>query len=180
MVPLSLSPGPTAVGRKQYRSSSGGTGSSTPTPDVVRGIHDAIQPKLNALADHKEAWFSGGSVVPSIQFYPMDEPQPGAGSAPYMISSSAESKDYGDDVWPKEFELRCGQLLATFHAGRYLGEAIRRCPHCTKVFLQLRKNATYCGPACYSVVGMRKLREKQRTQKELKVKRTTRKKGVRR
>lgn len=179
MVPLSLSPTPTTVGRKRYPSPGGGTGSASPTRDVVRRIHDAITPKLDALADRKGASFSCNSVSHSIQFDSMGDPQQRAGYAPHLISSSANVAGYGHDVWPDEFVLRCAQSLATFHAGRNLVDAIRRCPHCQKIFLQFRRNAIYCGPACYSVAGMRRLREKERAEKALTLKRKTRRKGVR-
>ena len=44
------------------------------------------------------------------------------------------------------------ELLKTF------GGSIRRCPHCSTIFLQFRRNAQYCGRKCQSVAVMRKKR----------------------
>jgi hypothetical protein len=178
MVPLSLSPAPVDRKRpgdpKQYSSSGGGTGSVSPTPDDVKNIRNAIAQPLKDLADGATGIDVGGQVTMSESFRIYRQ----KGDGPPFISSQTNVTGYGHYLWPKEFELRVRRLLKTFVHG------IRRCPHCQHLFLQLRRNATYCGPACYSVAGMRRLREKeraeqQRAEKALTLKRKTRKKGVR-
>ena len=61
------------------------------------------------------------------------------------------------------------------HMGRLLeqfGASIRRCHHCSKFFLQLRRNAMYCGRSCQSVAVMRRIRQegtrKQRVPRKVK------------
>lgn len=170
MVPLSVSPVPADRKRpgepKLYSSSSGRTGKVSPTPDDVKNIHNAIAQTLKDMADGATNIDFGGDIpiLESFRIYR----QKGDGS--HFYSSTINVKGYGQRS--NEFVLRVRRLLPEF------GDKIRRCPQCQHLFLQLNRNATYCGPACYSVAGMRKLREKQRAQKELKLTRKPRKKGV--
>jgi hypothetical protein len=41
--------------------------------------------------------------------------------------------------------------------------SVRRCPYCSKLFLQLRRNAVYCDRACQSVAIMKQLRQNERS-----------------
>jgi hypothetical protein len=45
-----------------------------------------------------------------------------------------------------------------FDLFREHAQSIRRCPHCSRVFLQLRRSAMYCSRACQSVATMQKRR----------------------
>lgn len=40
--------------------------------------------------------------------------------------------------------------------------AITRCPHCSRIFLKLRRHARYCSRKCHSVAGMREQRAQER------------------
>jgi hypothetical protein len=54
------------------------------------------------------------------------------------------------------------------HFGRLLGElgaSIRRCPHCSKWFLQFRKSAQYCGRTCQNRAGAEAARARERIAK---------------
>ena len=41
------------------------------------------------------------------------------------------------------------------------GSLLSKCPHCGRIFIQLRKNAMYCDRKCQRVAVMRKIRAKQ-------------------
>jgi hypothetical protein len=41
------------------------------------------------------------------------------------------------------------------------GSLLSKCPHCSRIFLQLRKNAMYCDRKCQRVAVMRKIRAKK-------------------
>lgn len=169
MVQISFYPIP--PDRKRYPFHGGWGASASPTLRDLENIHAAIAPRLNTLADGVEVSFGPVQVTHTIRFRKSNEAEQRAGYPPHLISPYAVLRA-GSQSWPDEFLLRTARLLEEFVDG------IRRCPHCKKVFLQLRRNATYCGPACYSVAGMRRLREEQRPQKELKLKHKTQRKGV--
>jgi hypothetical protein len=58
------------------------------------------------------------------------------------------------------------------------GASIKRCNHCSEIFLQPRSNANYCGRKCQSVAAMREIRRKRKEQKEGSKRRKPSKKGV--
>jgi hypothetical protein len=155
MVPIFLSPVP--VDRKRYIPTGGGVGSVSPTRLDIENIHEAIAQPLKDLADgvKDRVQFGPVSVSHTIGFRTTNEAQRQAGYFPHVISSAANVTGDSHQVWRGEFMLRAGRLLETFV------DNIRRCPHCKRVFVQLRKNATYCGPPCYSVAGMRNLRARR-------------------
>lgn len=169
-VPISFHPIPSD--RKRYPFHGGWVASASPTLRDLQNIHDAIAPRLNDLANGVDVSFGPIEIAHTIRFQKSNEAEQQAGYPPYRISPSSFLR--GSHAWPDEFVLRAALLLETYV------DSIRRCPHCTKVFLQLRRNANYCGPACYSVAGMRRVREKQRAQKALKLTLKTHRKGVRR
>ncbi len=168
-VPISFYPIPSD--RKRYPFHGGWGASASPTLRDLQNIHDTIALRLNKLADGEKVSFGPIQVTHTISFRKSNEAEQRAGYPPYLISPYAVLRS-GSQSWPDEFVLRAAQLLETYV------DSIRRCPHCKDVFLQLRRNANYCGPACYSVAGMRRLREEQRAQKELKLKQKTHRKGV--
>ena len=54
------------------------------------------------------------------------------------------------------------------HFGQLLGEygaSIRKCPHCSKWFLQFRKSAQYCGRTCQNRAGAEAARARERIKK---------------
>ena len=171
MVPISFYP--ISSDRKRYPFHRGWMAGESPTLRDLQNIHDAIAPCLNKLADGVEVSFGPTQVTHTIRFRKSTEVEQEAGYPPHLIFPYAVLRG-GSHSWPDEFLLRAARLLEEFVDG------IRRCPHCKKVFLQLRRNATYCGPGCYSVAGMRRLRAEQRVQEELKLKHKTHRKGVRR
>lgn len=146
--------------RKRYPFHGGWGASASPTLQDLESIHAAIAPRLNNLADGAEVSFGPVHVTHTIRFLKSNAAQQEAGYPPHLIFPYAILRS-GRQSWPDEFLLRVARLLEEFVDG------IRRCPHCKKVFLQLRRNSTYCGRACHSVAGMRKRREADRTQKEV-------------
>ncbi len=55
------------------------------------------------------------------------------------------------------------RLLGSF------GNAIRRCPHCNNLFLQLRKSAKFCRRECQNQAAMKQIRERRRQERPKKV-----------
>ena len=81
------------------------------------------------------------------------------------ISSSSANTPLDLVTW---YQTVGGQDGLIYEMGRLLsefGDSFRRCPHCSKIFLQLRKNAVHCGRKCQSIAVMREKRkgEKERT-----------------
>lgn len=63
-----------------------------------------------------------------------------------------------------QFIYHFGLLLEKWSA------SIRRCPHCSKIFLQLRRNAIYCGRECQSRAFMKKKRAEEKRRKPIRTK----------
>ena len=156
--------------RKRYPFLRGWNSSLSPTVRDLENIHAAIAPHLNNLADGMEVSLGPVQVAHTTRFRKTTENERKGGYPPHVIYPTAILKA-GSHSWPDEFLLRTARLLEEFVDG------IRRCPHCKKVFLQLRRNATYCGRACHSVAGMRRIRTKQAFEKQVKTqgRKTTRK-----
>jgi hypothetical protein len=99
-------------------------------------------------------------------------------SDPYTITRfihhvSGEHEDYENGIPLYEFDFWRSQVFITgrqenvfkdylvhhlFDLLREHAQSVRRCPHCSQVFLQLRRHATYCSRACQSVATMKKRR----------------------
>ncbi len=60
--------------------------------------------------------------------------------------------------WLKPLSGEEGIIFEMGHLLRRFGASIIRCPHCSKIFLQLRKNADYCSRECQSRAYMRNKR----------------------
>lgn len=159
MVPISFSPVPSD--RKRYPFHGGGAGRSSPTRRDLENIHAAIAPRLNNIADGVEVSFGSIQVIHKTRFRKSTEAEQQAGYPRYLIYPYDHVIPLSQ-LWPNEFLFRAEQLVKEYVDG------IRRCPHCKKVFLQLRQNATYCGRACHSVAGMQRLRAQQALEKNVK------------
>lgn len=67
-----------------------------------------------------------------------------------------------------------------FHLSELLkkyGGSMRRCPHCSNLFLQFRRSATYCSRKCQSIAAMKAIRSVQ-PQKKAKGRNEKHKKGI--
>lgn len=148
MVPISFSPIPSD--RKRYPFQRGWMTTPSPNFEDLQRIHEAIAPRLSQFADGAEISFGPMQVKHTVRFRKSTEAEQGAGYPPHLIFPIAILQ--ASNAWPDEFSLRAARLLEEFVDG------IHRCPHCKQVFLQLRRNATYCGRTCHSVAGMQRLR----------------------
>lgn len=157
--------------RKRYPFHGGWGASPSPTLRDLENIHAAIAPRLNKLADGVEVSFGPVQVTHTISFRKSNEAEQRAGYPPHLIFPYAVLRA-GSQSWPDEFLLRAARLLEEFVDG------IRRCPYCKKLFLRLRRNATYCGRSCHSVAGMQRLRAQQALEMKTKTQgRNTTRKG---
>jgi hypothetical protein len=143
--------------RKRYPHHRGWIGSPSPTLTDLQNIKAEIAPHLDRLANDKDTEIGPITVQHRTRFRKSNEAERNGGYPPtliYQIAMSIDSKR----SWSDDLLLRMTRLLQQFV------DNIRRCPHCKKVFVQLRRNATYCGPSCYTVAGMQRLRATRRKQ----------------
>ncbi|GKS64841.1 hypothetical protein YTPLAS72_21450 [Nitrospira sp.] len=149
-----------------------GSNASTPQRHDLQNIRAAIAPPLNNLADGRDAKFGPVSVSHTTTFRRATDNERQAGYPPYLIFPMA-TISIGSHTWQNEFLLRTAQLLEETAVRKPGGkeekfvDRIRRCPHCQKLFVQLRGNAAYCGRTCHSVAGMRKRRAVDKAQTEV-------------
>ncbi len=135
MVPISLSRA--RVDRTRYDRAAGWVGSAWPDLHELTAIHEAVAAPIKQLADltddgHACVRFSS-TVTHTVEFYKASEAAQREGYAPLMIASTDEVAGSSPHVWRDQFTFRAASLLETY------ADKIRRCPHCTTVFLQLRK-----------------------------------------
>ena len=78
---------------------------------------------------------------------------------PVKISDSEERVIFTCMNWHTDYDKfyihEFAKLLEKY------GSLLSKCPHCSQIFLQLRKNAMYCDRKCQRVAVMRKIRAKQ-------------------
>lgn len=162
----------------------GSVGSKTPQPALeyvpafsvldMQRFQNEISPHLDRLADDESTSFGGFNVSFTVNFPKNPHYTEHAEGPRYHVSRGEVGGSPHENL-----VLRMARLLETY------ADNVRRCPHCKKVFLQFRRSATYCGPECYTVAGMRRLRAEREAQRALKMKskkqgrRTTRKGGSR-
>jgi hypothetical protein len=145
---------------KRYPGSAGSKVSQTalqitPTfiPTKMRQIRDNIAPHLEKLADDQGTILGGFHFTYTVSFHRNADYDEETESPRYFV--------YRGEMGGSPHEsllLRMTKLLETY------ADKIRRCPHCKKIFLQLNKSAKYCGPKCYTVAGMRRIRAERKTQ----------------
>ena len=61
---------------------------------------------------------------------------------------------------PEEDSYRSYLVTHLFDLFAEHAKSLKHCPHCSKIFLQLRRHAVYCSRACQSVATMKKQRTK--------------------
>src|SRR2546426_339665 len=122
-----------------------------PTLEQMREVQELIAPHLNNLADGKDTQTPTIRIHYTVRFRKTDTEEERTGYPRYQVLRG-EIGEPTANLYARTLLLRMTRLLEDF------ADAIRRCPHCHKVFLQLRRNRNYCGKPCYTVAVMQRLR----------------------
>lgn len=166
----------TPLDRKRYPFLHGWVGSLSPSLTQLQDIQSAVASRLKSLLDGDNTYFH--SVPETTRFRKSTDVERRNEYPPHLIYHISTAGS-----WPNEFLSRMVRLLEQPRKGGVLFvDSIRRCPHCDKAFLQLRRNATYCGRKCHSVAGMQRLRAEQKAlkmKKEQQLRTANRKRGLR-
>jgi len=136
-------------------------GIAPPSPDDMEEVRDVIAEHINDLADDKGTRIGAFNISYTIDFYKNPAYDQNKEPNRYIIYR-------GETAGPVYNFYRQNLLL---HASKLLEEyanRLRRCEHCEKVFLQVKRTAKYCGSKCYTVAEMRRLRAERKTQTALK------------
>ena len=129
------------------------------TPTEIQRIRDAVVPHLDHLADDRGTTLGNFTVTRTVKFLrnPAYDKNP---TLPRYLIERAEMGRDTSQIFPKHLLLYMSRLLEQY------ADNIRRCQHCNKVFLQLKRTAKYCGPKCYTVGCMRAFRAAKKARKE--------------
>jgi hypothetical protein len=154
-----------------------------PTLDAIKAFQVLTKQHLECLVNNDETFLGPFPVEVEIR----------------LPKAARERGEKNDDWISKEFGLTASkasgltqissceivkgmQPCLLYHLAKLLqqfGASIKRCKHCSEIFLQPRSNANYCGRKCQSRAAMREIRKKQKEQKEWRSKRRKpSKKGV--
>ena len=136
-----------------------------PTPAQMQEVRDVIASHIDELADDKGTRIGGLNISYTVAFYKNPAYDQNKELDRYLIHRG-ETADPVSNIYRQNLLLRVSKLL---DAEKY-ADKVRRCEHCKKVFLQLKRTAKYCSSKCYTVAGMRRLRAERKTQTALKMK----------
>jgi hypothetical protein len=122
-----------------------------PTTTEIKLLQDIIAQHLSDIADKGASRSSPYTVTRFIEHL-------------HFWDEDHENGEY--DFWRSQVFISGKQENAykeylvnhLFDLLREHAQSIRRCPHCSRVFLQLRRHAMYCSRACQSVATMKKHR----------------------
>jgi hypothetical protein len=122
-----------------------------PTIAHMQEVKKVVAAHISTLADGQETFIGGFPVTVTISFQKnlAHDHHP---NLPRYLIYRGEAAEPTANVYYRALLLRMATLLLTY------ADNVRRCQLCTKVFLQLRRRAKYCGPKCYTVAGMRDFR----------------------
>ncbi len=129
-------------------------------PDLpeIKGMQESIRKHLESLADKGVAVFIKPASITTIVAPKVVARQEGITLKP---GDAIIADIFYWDGYPGVRGLvhYLAELLKQF------APSIKRCPHCSKIFLQLRRNAVYCSRQCQSVAGMRAIRARKKQKK---------------
>ncbi len=129
----------------------------------MQEVRDVIAPHIDELADDKGTLMGGFDITYTVSFHKnaaFDQNK----ELPRYLIYRGETGRAVYNIYQQNL-LLCASKLFEAYANK-----LRRCEHCKKVFLQLKRTAKYCGSKCYTVAGMRRLRAERKTQTALKMK----------
>ncbi len=122
------------------------------TVEALEDFRSTVRRHLKDLADTGQTTF-GPFTLKRFVYMPAEDPSQ-TGRAPEVVS--------GEFVEPFQ-----GQGLLHLLSGLFqqVGLAVRRCPHCSGVFLKSKRNARFCGRTCQANAYARRIREGARAKK---------------
>ncbi len=130
-----------------------------PTPAQMQEVRDVIAPHIDELADDKGTLMGGFDITYTVSFHKnaaFDQNK----ELPRYLIYRGETGRAVYNIYQHSLLLGVSKLLEAY------ADKVRRCEHCMKVFLQLKRSAKYCGPKCYTVGCMQEFRAAQMTRKE--------------
>ncbi len=134
-----------------------------PDPAQMQKVRDVIASHINDLADDKGTLIGGFDITLTVSFHKNAAYNQNKERPRYLIFLGEVGRAVSN-IYRQTLLLRMAKLLEVY------ADKVRRCEHCKTVFLQLKRTAKFCGPKCYTVAGMRRLREEQKKQEALKIK----------
>ncbi len=137
-------------------------GGILPTTAHMLEVRDAITPPIERLADGKGADMGPYDFTYMVKFLYNPAHEKNADLPRYVIQRGEVATGRASNPLIRSLSFQVTRLLDTYG----YAEKIHRCRLCRKVFLQLRRSATYCGPKCYTVGVMRELRERRRRERD--------------
>ena len=135
-----------------------------PSPAQMQLVRDIIAPHMEDLADDKGTMFGAFQIEITICFRKNPHYDEKLKEPRYVIERGEMSWQETDSVYHRVLVIRAARLLEMY------ADKVRRCKHCTKLFLQLKRSAQYCGSKCYTVGCMREYRAKHPPLPEIKSK----------
>ena len=147
--------------RKRYPFLRGGPFYGPTTVKQLLSLQKYVLEHLSAIADGEDAKFGPFVIQHETRFTRSSEKEKSGGYPNYRIYRIEILQSSKESNFRDQMLIRLARLLEADVANEPLVERVRRCPHCGKLFLQLRSNATYCGRICHSRAGMKKLRAKK-------------------
>lgn len=133
-----------------------------PGMDVIQAVQPLVRRHLTDLAD------KGATALPQIpvtQFieYPRVAHKLWAGET--HASSAPLPKNIPDCISLYHAPQGIGLIVVMGHLLATVRHLITRCPHCTKIFLQSRRNQEYCSRSCQNIAVVRRHRAAEKEAK---------------
>jgi hypothetical protein len=148
------------------RSETDGFATSLLTPVQMQKAKDCIGKLIEDIADGQ------GTSVPATGSFDISYSVKFMGNPRYLKHSEREPRYliFRNEVSTERLQLRLLRLLESFPDTigiHNFADRLRRClnPTCKQFFLQIKRNARYCGNRCRSREGMRRLRTERTREK---------------
>ena len=122
-----------------------------PTLENMQEARDKIAGHVTELADGKGTTLGPFSVTFFIKFFHVHDAY-GRHETPRHFIEINQAGEPESNIYATSLERHMTQLLQTYC------DRIRRCPHCSIVFLQNRRHQEFCTRRCQSVAVMQKIR----------------------
>ena len=163
------------------RTLSGNDQSVKPSLEAIKRFQTSVKRYLECLIDDDKTTL--GPFLVSIEVYlPLAAEERGEWNKDDWISKRFGPIDRNTSTLPRitsRETIKEMEPCLLYHMAKLLeqlGASIRRCNHCSGIFVQSRRNAAYCGRKCQSVAAMREVRRKRKERQPKRLK--TRKEGV--
>lgn len=140
-----------------------------PSLEEMEEVQHRIKPHLNDLADNQDTQTPTYHILYIVRFEKTRPEKERAGYPRYQVMRAETPFEASHNSYLDSLYWKMIRLLEEF------ADLIRRCLHCQKLFLQIKRNARYCSRDCHSVAGMRRKRAEERKRKPRK---TTKMRGT--